>query len=128
MTIITLKKRLQTLEERKNVKRELTWDCKNLMSRYRDESARQEISYKLAKIRGEACEPSEPYKIEVDSTRNLDPEAREFLSLSSERQGQAVNYYYPPGPPLTEEEREELTREILEKLNGIRNGREAFNG
>lgn len=121
MTIITLKKRLQTLEERKNVKRELPWDCKNLMSRYRDESARQEIIYKLAKIRGEACEPLEPYKIEVDSTRGLGPEAREFLSLSSERQGQAVNYY-PPGPPLTEEEREELKREILEKLNRIRKG------
>jgi len=58
----------------------------------------------------------------VDSTRNLDPEAREFLSLSSERQGQAVNYYYPPGPPLTEEERKEFTRGILEKLNRIRKG------
>jgi len=128
MTIITLKKRLQTLEERKNVKRELPWDCKNLMSRYRDESARQEIIYKLAKIRGEGCNPPEPYKLEVENQRGLSPEAREFLSLSAERQGQAVNYYCPPGPPLTEEEGEELTREILEKLNRIRNGSEAFNG
>ena len=122
MTIITLKKRLQTLEERKNVKRELPWDCKNLMSRYRDESARQEIIYKLAKIRGEGCNPPEPYKLEVENQRGLSPEAREFLSLFAERQGQAVNYYCPPGPPLTEEEGEELTREILEKLNRIRKG------
>jgi len=115
-------KRLEALEDHKNVKSELAWDCKNLMSLYKMNRADQEIIYKLAKIRGEGCNPPEPYKLEIENQRGLSPEAREFLSLSAERQGQAVNYYCPPGPPLTEEEGEELTREILEKLNRIRKG------
>lgn len=122
MITATLKNRLQALEERKNVKRELPWDCKSLMSRYRDERARREIIFKLYELRGDDCLPPEPLRIEVEDQRVLSREAREFLSLSAERQAQAVDYYYPLGPPLIEEEREELTREILDKLDKIRAG------
>ena len=121
MITATLKNRLQALEERKNVKRELPWDCKSLMSRYRDERARREIIFKLYELRGDDCLPPEPLRIKVEDQRVLSREAREFLSLSAERQAQAVDYY-PLGPPLIEEEREELTREILDKLDKIRAG------
>jgi len=43
MILTDFKKRLCALEARKNVKRELPWDCKNLMSRYNEEKIRQEI-------------------------------------------------------------------------------------
>jgi hypothetical protein len=118
MTIIALKKRMQTLEEQSNVKRELPWDCKNLMSFYKEERARESIIFKWKAIKGEACEPPEPVKLEVDDQRGLSREAREFLSLSAEKQGKAVNYFCPTRP-ISEEEAEEIRRNILDRIYRI---------
>jgi len=43
----TLRSRLQSLERGNKIKRELPWDCKNLMSLYETEIARRSIIYKL---------------------------------------------------------------------------------
>jgi hypothetical protein len=75
------------------------------MHRYKDESTRQEIIFKFAKVKGESCKLPDPYRLAVDNTWGLSPEAREFLSLSAERQAQAVNYYCP-SKQYTQEEGE----------------------
>ena len=112
-----LKNRLESLEASKNVKRELPWDCINLMSLYETERARRVIIYKLFDSKGEDCEPLEFYRIEMEDTRELSREAREFLSLSAEIQDKVVDYYHP-SKPLTEEEAEELRRDILNRIYG----------
>ena len=116
-----LAKRLQSLEEHHNVKRELPWDCKNLMSYYRERRAEQSIIYKLQRITGEACNPPEHYLLEVDNQKGLSREAREFLSLPAEKQGIAVNRFCP-GWQMSEEEAAELRRDIIEKVDKIRIG------
>ena len=122
MATISLKNRLKTLEVHNEIKKELPWDCKNLMYGYKDESARQEIIFKFAKVKGESCKLPDPYRLAVDDMRGLSPEAREFLSLSAEMQGKAVNYYCP-SKQYTQEEGEEMRREILERLSKISLGR-----
>ena len=120
MSLQQLRKEIQELKAAAEVKKALPWDCKSLMGQYKMYRAEQEIIYKLEKIRGETCNPPDPYKLEVDERREFSREAREFLSLSAEKQGEAVDYYFPPGPPPTKEETEELTRKILDQLNRIR--------
>jgi hypothetical protein len=90
-----LKKRLKAIEGRKNVKKELPWDCKNLMSLYKGERTRRDIINKLYDLKGENCEPPEPYRLEVEDQHGLSREAREFISLPAERQAKVVDYYYP---------------------------------
>ncbi|GEM_PF-2837952 len=120
MSMQQLRKGIQELKAAIKIKTALPWDCKSLMSQYKMYRAEQEIIYKLAKIRGETCNLPDPYKLEVDDRREFSREAREFLSLSAEKQGEVVDYYFPPGPPPTKEETEEFTREILDQLNRIR--------
>lgn len=127
MAILSLKNRLKAIEESKKVKRELPWDCKNLMHLFKDERARQSIIFKFAKLTGEACMPPDPYRLEVEDTRELSREALEFLSLSAEKQAQAVNYYCP-SKQYTQEEGEEMRREILERLSKISVGQRAQMG
>jgi hypothetical protein len=124
MATISLKNRLKTLEVHNEIKKELPWDCKNLMRRHNEESAEQEIIFKFAKIKGGPCGPPGPHRLAVDDTRGLSPEAREFLSLSAERQAHAVKYYCPP-KQYTQEEGNEMRREILERLSKIREGQRA---
>jgi hypothetical protein len=122
MATISLKNRLKTLEVRNEINKELPWDCKNLMYRYKDESTSQEIIIKFAKVKGESCKLPDSCRLAVDDTRGLSPEAREFLSLSAERQAHAVKYYCP-SKQYTQEEGEEMRREILERLSKISIGR-----
>jgi hypothetical protein len=118
MAMVSLKNRLKDLEVRNGIKKKVPWDCKNLMGRYNDERVEQEIIFKLAKIKGGPRELPSPCRLVVDDTRGLSHEAREFLSLSAEMQAQAVNYYCPP-KQYTQEEGEEMSRGILERLHKI---------
>ncbi len=118
MSTAAIKNRLQALEDHKNVERELPWDCKNAMSLYKMYRAEQEIIYKINKISGETCNPPDPYKLEADDRGEFSREAWEFLSLSAEKQGQAVDYYNP-SKPQTEEEKEQFTRKFLKQLDRI---------
>jgi len=118
MSTAAIKNRLQALEDHKNVERELPWDCKNLMNIYKMFRAEQEIIYKIDKIRGGTCNPPAPYKLEADDSEGASQEAREFLSLSGEKQGQAVDYYNP-SKPQTEEEKEQFKRKFFKQLDRI---------
>ena len=121
MSTAAIKNRLQALEDHKNVERELPWDCKNAMSLYKMYRAEQEIIYKINKIRGETCNPPDPYKLEAEDREGASQEAREFLSLSGEKQSRAVDYYNP-SKPCTEEETAAFTRKLLGQLARITKG------
>ena len=119
MSLQQLRKEIQELKVAAEVKKALPWDCKSLMDQYKMYRAEQEIIYKLEKIRGETCSPPDPYKLEADERGEFSREAWEFLSLSAEKQGQAVDYYCP-SKPYTEEETEQFTRKLLKQLGRIR--------
>ena len=91
MSLQQLRKEIQELKEAVKIKKVLPWDCKNLMSRYKEERARREILCKLYDLTGEAYEPPGPYMLEVENQKGLSREAREFLSLSAEKQADVVN-------------------------------------
>jgi hypothetical protein len=114
-----MKNRLNALEARKKVKRELPWDCKNLMSRYRDERARREILSKFYDITGVAYEAPVPYMLEVENQRGLSREAREFLSLSAEKQAEAVKKYYFSETEGEAEEKDIRLEEIIHSVGGL---------
>jgi len=90
MSLQQLRKEIQELKEAVKIKKVLPWDCKNLMSRYKEERARREILCKLYDLTGEAYEPPGPYILEVENQKGLSREAREFLSLSAEKQADVV--------------------------------------
>lgn len=71
-----LKKRLSAIKEHNNVKRELPWHCRNLMSYYKNRRAEQGIIYKLSQIRGESCRLPEPLKLAIEDMKGLSLEAR----------------------------------------------------
>ncbi|HZY25302.1 MAG TPA: hypothetical protein VFE71_05710 [Bacteroidales bacterium] len=118
MSLLQLRKEIQELKEAAKIKKVLSWDCKNLMSRYKEERARREILCKLYDITGVAYEAPEPYRLEVENQRDLSKEAREFLSLSAEKQAEAVEKYYP-SEPVTEEKAEENSIRLADMINRI---------
>ena len=118
MSLQQLRKEIQELKEAVKIKKVLPWDCKNLMSRYKEERARREILCKLYDLTGEAYEPPGPYMLEVENQRGLSRKAREFLSLSAEKQAEAVEKYYP-SEPVTEEEAEENSIRLADMINRI---------
>ena len=118
MSLQQLRKEIQELKEAVKIKKVLPWDCKNLMSRYQAETSRREILCKLYNITGVAYEPPGPYMLEVENQRGLSREAREFLSLSAEKQADVVNNHYP-SKQCTEEEEEENNIRLEEMINKI---------
>jgi len=90
MSLQQLRKEIQELKVAAEVKKALPWDCKNLMSRYKEERARREILCKFYDITGVAYEAPGPYRLEVENQRDLSREAREFLSLSAEKQARPL--------------------------------------
>lgn len=118
MTIQQLKREVTELKEAAKIKQALPLDCKNLMSRYKEERARLEILCKLYDITGVAYEAPRPYRLEVENQIGLSREARKFLSLSAEKQAEAVNSYFPP-KIYTEDEEEESKRKAIENINKI---------
>jgi len=118
MTLQQLRKEIQALKAAAEVKKALPWDCKRLMSRYKEERARREILCKFYDITGVAYEAPGPYGLEVDNQRDLSREAREFLSLSAEKQAKAVEKYYP-SKQCTEEENSITWEEVINKVGGL---------
>ena len=118
MSLQQLRKEIQELKVAAEVKKALPWDCKSLMDQYKMYRAEQEIIYKLEKIRGETCNPPDPYKLEAEDSEGASQEAREFLSLSGEKQSRAVDYYNP-SKPCTEEETEQFTRKLFKQLDRL---------
>jgi hypothetical protein len=118
MSLQQLRKEIQELKAAVEVKKALPWDCKNLMSQYRDETSRREILCELYDVTWVAYEHPGPYRLEVKNQRGLSREAREFLSLSAEKQAEAVEKYYP-SKQCTEEEAEEDSIRLAEIINRI---------
>jgi hypothetical protein len=121
MSLQQLRKEIQELKAAIEVKKALPWDCKSLMSRYQAEISRREILCKFYDITGVAYEAPGPYRLEVENQRDLSREAREFLSLSAEKQAEAVEKYYPSEPETEEEAEENSIRlaEIINKVGGL---------
>lgn len=121
MSLQQLRKEIQKLKAAAEVKKALPWDCKNLMSRYRNETTRRKILCRLYNSIGVAYEPPGPYRLEFENQRCLSREAREFLSLSTEKQAEAVNSYYPSKQCTKEEAEENSIRleEIINKIGGL---------
>jgi hypothetical protein len=118
MTMQQIKKEIAELKEAIKIKTELSWDCRNLMSRYQAETSRREILSKLYDSTEVAYEPPGLYRLEVENQTRLSREAREFLSLSAEKQAEAVEKYYP-SEPVTEEEVEENSIRSTDLINRI---------
>lgn len=109
MITIAMKKRLHALEVRKNIKRKLPLDCKNLFDHY----LRDSITTRLARITDNR--QIEPLKLAVEEDQNvLSHEAQEFISLTAEGQVLAVEHYRPAIRP---EKTTEVKQNILKKLN-----------
>ena len=118
MTIQQIKQDIAELKEAIKVKKALPWDCKSLMSRYQAEISRREILCKLYDFTGVAYEALGPYRLEVENQTLLSREAREFLSLSAEKQAEAVEKYYP-SEPVTEAKAEENSIRLADMINRI---------
>lgn len=116
-----LLKRLDAIEINSN-NRETPWDLKCIYETYNSRNAEREILHKLSVIRGESEKSTlEPYKLETEDRPNLSREARKFLSLNGvEQQAIAHQYFVDTHPPLTDEDRENFCKEILNKLNRMR--------
>lgn len=121
MTIQQIKQDIAKLKEAIKVKKALPWDCKSLMSRYQDEISRREILCKLYDFIGVAYEALGPYRLEVENQKGLSREAREFLSLSAEKQADAVNNHYPSKQCTEKDEEENNMRleEMIKKIGGF---------
>ena len=113
-----MRKEIQELKEAVKIKKVLPWDCKNLMSLHLNETTRREILCKLYDFTGVAYEALGPYRLEVENQTRLSREAREFLSLSAEKQAEAVEKYYP-SEPATEEKAEENSIRLADMINRI---------
>lgn len=100
----------------------IPWDLKCLYGTYNSLNAERKILHKLSVIRGESEKSSlEPYKLEIEDRPNLSREARKFLSLKGvEQQAIAHQYFVDTHPILTDEDRENLCKEIINKLNRMR--------
>jgi len=118
VTIQQIKREIQELKAAAEVKKALPWDCKSLMSRYKEESARRGILCKFYDITGVAYEAPGLYKLEVENQRGLSREAREFLSLSAEQQAEAVEKCYR-SKQYTEEEDSITWEEVINKVGGL---------
>jgi len=118
MIAAVLKNRLQALEERKNVQRELPWDCKNLFNHYRNGDLQSHFQYFFNPELKDKIRPV--YRLVIEDQRGLSLEVREFLSLSAEGQARVVDQNTQN---ISENEGEEITQRILDRLNRIANGR-----
>lgn len=117
-----LEKQLLEIEEQRQVKRELPWDCKNLMHIFKDDMMRKHIIYNLF---DKGREPPEPQRVTVEDQSGLSREAREFLLLTAEQQAKAVDRFLPD-KPISPEEAEEIRRKILDKIDGIRAAKKEY--
>ena len=118
MTIQRIKQDIAELKEAIKVKKALPLDCKSHISRYQAEISRWEILCKLYDFTGVAYEALGPYRFEVENQTRISREAREFRSLSAEKQAEAVEKYYP-SEPVTEEEAEENSKRLADMINRI---------
>src|SRR5450759_314941 len=116
MITVALKNRLQALEERKNVKRELPWDCKNLFDHYRSGDLHSHFQYFFNPELKDKIRPV--YRLVIEDQQGLSMEAREFLSLSAEGQARVVDQNTPR---VSENEGKEITQRILDRLDRIAN-------
>src|SRR5665647_638206 len=92
VTIQQIKREIQELKAAVEVKKALPWDCKNFIRRYQAEISRREILCKFYDFTGVAYESQGPYRLVVENQRGFSRESREFLSLSAEKQAEAVEY------------------------------------
>ena len=111
-----MKKRLQALEARQKIGKELPWDCKNLFSIYREGDLHAHFGYFFNPKVQHSSRPV--YRLVIEDQRSLSPKAREFLSLSAEEQYRAVE---KATTSITENEAEKIRMKILEKVR-IRDG------
>ena len=106
-----MKKRLQALEARQKIGKELPWDCKNLFSIYREEDLHAHFEYFFDPKVQYTHRPV--YRLVIEDQRTLSPKAREFLSLSAEGQYRVVELNIPY---MTENKAEKIRMKILEKV------------
>jgi len=118
VTIQQIKREIQELKAAVEVKKALPWDCKNFIRRYQAEISRREILCKFYDFTGVAYESQGPYRLVVENQRGFSRESREFLSLSAEKQAEAVEEYYP-SEPVTEGEAEEYSIRLADMINRI---------
>ena len=111
MVTVSMKKRLQALEARQKIGKELPWDCKNLFSIYREGDLHAHFEYFFNPKMQYTHRPI--YRLVIEDQRNLSPKAREFLSLSAEGQYRVVEQNTPC---ITENEAEKIRMKILEKV------------
>lgn len=106
-----MKKRLQALETRQKIGKELPWDCKNLFSLYREGDLHAHFE---SIFNPKVQYTSRPvYRLVIEDQRSLSSHAREFLSLSAEGQYRVVEQNTPN---ITENEAEKIRMKILEKI------------
>lgn len=118
MTVQKLKQELTELKKSLNVKKAKPWDCKSLMLQFKDERLHREIFKKICKVKGQYYEEPGPIELNYANFCNLSREAREFLALSDGEKAEAVENEFPP-EQYTDEEAEELRRQLIAKINGV---------
>ena len=106
-----MKKRLQVLEARQKMGKELPWDCKNLFFLYREGDLHTHFKYFFNPKVQYTSRPV--YRLVIEDQISLSPKAREFLSLSAEGQYRVVEQNTPC---ITENEAEKIRMKILEKV------------
>jgi len=106
-----MKKRLQALEARQKIGKELPWDCKNLFSIYREGDLHAHFGYFFNPKVQHSSRPV--YRLVIEDQISLSPHAREFLSLSAEEQYRVVEQNTPN---INEKEAEKIRVKILEKV------------
>jgi len=118
MTINKIKSDLAELKEAANIKKQTPWDCKSLMMQWKGESTRRYITQKIYAVTEKQYEEPVPIQLHYSNFDSLSWQALEFLKMSDEEKAAAVEKEFPP-KPYTEEEAEELRRQLITKINGI---------
>lgn len=119
MSLQQLKRDIQELKAAAEVKKALPWDCKSLMMQFKNESLHREIYKKLCEVKGENYEEPEPIQLHYSNFDNMSWQALEFLKMSDVEKAAAIEKEFPP-KQYTEEESEELRRQFMVKINGMR--------
>jgi hypothetical protein len=112
---------IAALKEIINVKKEIPWDCKSLMMRFKEDMIRRSIIKKLYAISWEYYEEPEPIELSYSNSDPLSREAREFLALPDEDKIKAVEREFPP-KHVSDEEAEECQKKLMAKLDVMRDG------
>lgn len=118
MTINKIKSDLAELKEVANIKKQTPWDCKSLMMQWKQESTRRSITQKIYAATGKQYEEPGPIQLHYSNFDGLSWQALEFINMSDEEKAAAVEREFPP-KQYTEQEAEEMRRQLIAKINGI---------